>query len=162
MGWERGVVCPCGLPLQLTATYFAHLRLHQHSGWFPLGSSGIASNVVVVTELSSYSQIRKEASQLPESAWPPEPVARYTSALPNQTIPNQSTGGCNQFPLPSLLALFWLDTKLRPTASACCCMRYTLQMFLWRLQKATASKPIPARKINHMHICRTESAQHKL
>ena len=64
MAWQTGVVCPCCLPLQLTATHFVHLRLHHHSSWFLRGSSGIASNVVVVT------LIRKEVSQLPESTLP--------------------------------------------------------------------------------------------
>lgn len=34
---------------------------------------------------------------------------------------------------------------------------YVAKQVLWRLQKAMATKSVLMRKINHMHICRTES-----
>ena len=88
-----------------------------------------------------------------------QPLRRYVLACPSQ--PASYKPGTNQsssrartpFPPPSLTAPHAASHSKCTSLYA----MYVAKWVLWRLQKATAMKPILARKINHMHICRTGS-----
>lgn len=86
-------------------------------------------------------------------------VTKYPHAFPNWPITNQSVScGCNQLPLPPFSALFWLYSSCVPQqVHTLLYVVYVAKKVLWRLQKAIVRKPVLARKINHMHICRTGS-----
>lgn len=108
MACGTGVVCACCLPLQPTATHSVHLRLHHHSSWSLLGSSGITSNVVVVT-LSSADQERSIAASRECFAIRASPcVTKFLSALPNWPVANQlktsqRQGAATGFPFQPLV-----------------------------------------------------------
>lgn len=149
-------------------TDFAHRRLHRHSGWFPLGGSGITRNVAVVTLSTSAPTPRPGLKHL---SFPRAPAhlsqplcheAPVCSSQPPRYKPVNVRGLQPVSPSthhrPSL-------TVHRGSSHSKCTLLYAVNVakrVLWKLQKAIATNPILARKINHMLICRTGSTQYKL